>query len=170
MALPWEFDSPEEYQAALALEEYAREIGASELKAQLRETKAAAVADMATGKGRTVVAKNNGHVATQMTAQAAAQAVTPTPAAPTGQDALMAEIERLRAENAVLQNAQASKYRTAIQVSAKRAVSVYGFGRFPITLYAPSMLALLDKADEIRAFIEKHRSELSWAKEDKAAN
>lgn len=34
--------------------------------------------------------------------------------------------------------------------------------RFPVTLYAPSWLILLDHKEEILAFIEEHRDELSW--------
>jgi hypothetical protein len=50
------------------------------------------------------------------------------------------------------------------KVSEKRAVSVYGLQRMPLTLYAKSWLRLLDFADQVRGFIEEHRGELSWEK------
>ncbi|MBI3300464.1 MAG: hypothetical protein HYZ72_00045 [Deltaproteobacteria bacterium] len=71
---------------------------------------------------------------------------------------LRAELERLRAENAAL------KARTAkgvsLRVSEKGAVSVYGLGRFPVTLYKEQWVKLLDMADDIRAFITEHEGEL----------
>lgn len=71
---------------------------------------------------------------------------------------LKAELERLRAENQALK-AKATRA-TGIKVSEKGAVSVYGLGRFPVTLYKEQWLKLLDMADGIRAFIAAHDSEL----------
>jgi hypothetical protein len=71
---------------------------------------------------------------------------------------LLEELERLRAENAALKN-RAQKG-TSFKVSAKGAVSVYGLGRFPITLYKEQWIRLLDMADDIRAFIAEHETEL----------
>ena len=45
-------------------------------------------------------------------------------------------------------------------MSQKGAVSVYGLGRFPVTLYKEQWLKLLGMADEIQAFIKQHESEL----------
>jgi hypothetical protein len=73
-------------------------------------------------------------------------------------DALQTELERLRAENEALK-ARASKGR-AIRVSEKGAVSVYGLGRFPVTLYKEQWEKLLDMVEEIRAFIAEHEGEL----------
>jgi hypothetical protein len=73
-------------------------------------------------------------------------------------DALQAELERLRAENEALK-ARARKG-SAIRVSEKGAVSVYGLGRFPVTLYKEQWEKLLDMAEEIRAFIAEHEGEL----------
>jgi hypothetical protein len=68
------------------------------------------------------------------------------------------ELARLRAENAVL---KARMQRGGqLRVSDKGGVSVYGLGRFPVTLYKEQWLRLLDLADEIRAFIREHESEL----------
>jgi hypothetical protein len=71
---------------------------------------------------------------------------------------LQAEIERLRAENAALKN-RASKG-LSFKVSEKGAVSVYGLGRFPVTLYKEQWTRLLDMADDIRTFIAEHEAEL----------
>ena len=68
------------------------------------------------------------------------------------------EIERLRAENERLRRT-ASKGVT-LKVSEKGAVSVYGLGRFPVTLYKEQWTRLLDMADDIRAFIREHDAEL----------
>jgi hypothetical protein len=47
-----------------------------------------------------------------------------------------------------------------MKVSEKGAVSVYGLGRFPVTLYQEQWLKLLDMADDIRGFIREHESQL----------
>jgi hypothetical protein len=77
---------------------------------------------------------------------------------------LKAELERLRNENAALKKGAASGLR--LQVSEKGGVSVYGLGRFPVTLYKEQWLRLLDKADDIRAFIAANDAQLK-AKHDK---
>ncbi len=69
-----------------------------------------------------------------------------------------AELERLRAENERLKRAQGRG--GMIKVSEKGGVSVYGLGRFPVTLYKEQWAKLLDMADEIRAFIRDHDGEL----------
>jgi hypothetical protein len=47
-----------------------------------------------------------------------------------------------------------------MKVSDKGAVSVYGMGRFPVTLYKEQWLRLLDMAEEIRAFIAANEAKL----------
>jgi hypothetical protein len=74
------------------------------------------------------------------------------------EDDVSAEIERLRAENARLKQRDAAS--GALRVSQKGAVSVYGLGRFPVTLYKEQWLRLLDMADDIRTFIRDHEGEL----------
>jgi len=48
-----------------------------------------------------------------------------------------------------------------IKVSQKGAVSVYGLGRFPVTLYASQWDKLLAQSEEIKSFINEHASELA---------
>jgi hypothetical protein len=72
--------------------------------------------------------------------------------------AMQAELERLKAENAALK-AQATRG-ISIKVSEKGGVSVYGLGRFPVTLYKEQWTKLLDLAEDIRGFIKSHEAEL----------
>ena len=74
-------------------------------------------------------------------------------------DDLKAELERLKAENERLK-AQTRGRPVSLKVSEKGGVSVYGLGRFPVTLYKEQWAKLLAMADEIRAFIREHESEL----------
>ena len=73
-------------------------------------------------------------------------------------DDVQAELERLRAENAALK-ARGSRG-VSLKVSEKGGVSVYGLGRFPVTLYKEQWVKLLDMSDDIRAFLKAHDSEL----------
>jgi hypothetical protein len=75
-----------------------------------------------------------------------------------GDEDLQAELERLRVENAALR-ARGSRG-AALRVSEKGGVSVYGLGRFPVTLYKEQWLKLLDMGEEIRAFIREHEAAL----------
>ena len=72
---------------------------------------------------------------------------------------VQAELERLRAENERLRKHAGSRV-GALKVSDKGGVSVYGLGRFPVTLYKEQWLRLLGMADEIRTFIRDHDAEL----------
>lgn len=71
---------------------------------------------------------------------------------------LRAEMERLRAENEALK-AKLSRP-TTIKVSEKGAVSVYGLGRFPVTLYKEQWVKLLSMTDDIKKFITENESRL----------
>ena len=71
---------------------------------------------------------------------------------------LKAEIERLQAENAALKKGATSGIR--MKVSEKGAVSVYGMGRFPVTLYKEQWWRLLDMSSDIRAFIAANEAQL----------
>ena len=74
-----------------------------------------------------------------------------------GED-MQAELERLRAENEALK--AKTKGSTSIRVSEKGGVSVYGLGRFPVTLYKEQWLKLLTMADDIKRFIAENDSRL----------
>ena len=67
---------------------------------------------------------------------------------------MKAEIERLQAENAALKKGATSGIR--MKVSEKGAVSVYGMGRFPVTLYKEQWERLLLATEQIRKFIEQN--------------
>ena len=71
---------------------------------------------------------------------------------------MKAELERLRSENAALKKGASSSIR--MKVSEKGALSIYGMGRFPVTLYKEQWLKLLDMAAEIRAFIVANDAQL----------
>ena len=71
---------------------------------------------------------------------------------------LKAELERLRNENAALKKGAARGI--SMKVSEKGALSLYGMGRFPVTLYKEQWLKLLDVADDIRTFIAAHEGQL----------
>ena len=64
---------------------------------------------------------------------------------------LKAELERLRNENVALKKGAATGI--TMKVSEKGGLSVYGMGRFPITLYKEQWLKLMDMSDAIRSFI-----------------
>ena len=71
---------------------------------------------------------------------------------------LKAELERLKAENEQLKARSARA--VTLKVSEKGGVSVYGMGRFPVTLYKEQWLKLLDMSDDIRKFITENDSRL----------
>jgi hypothetical protein len=67
------------------------------------------------------------------------------------EEELKAEIERLRTENETLK--KPARGQMSLKVSEKGGLSVYGLGRFPVTLYREQWEKLLAMADEIRKFI-----------------
>ena len=73
-------------------------------------------------------------------------------------DDLKAEIERLRAENEALK--KPARGQMSLKVSEKGALSVYGMGRFPVTLYKEQWLRILAMAEDIKAFIEANNDNL----------
>ena len=73
-------------------------------------------------------------------------------------DDMRAELERLRKENEALKKG-ASKG-ISLKVSEKGGLSVYGLGRFPVTLYKEQWKRLLDLSDEIRNFIAANDADL----------
>lgn len=68
------------------------------------------------------------------------------------------ELDRLRAENAALK--RTAEKGLSIKISQKGAVSIYGLGRFPVTLYKEQWERLLAMADEIRTFITNNAGQL----------
>ena len=68
------------------------------------------------------------------------------------------ELERLRNENAALKKGAATGI--TMKVSEKGAVSIYGMGRFPVTLYKEQWLKLMDMSDDIRKFIAANDAQL----------
>jgi hypothetical protein len=89
----------------------------------------------------------------------------------TDSEAVVAELERLRSENQSLREIISLRSENeglrkeaagglSLKVSGKGAVSVYGLGRFPVTLYKEQWLRLLGLADDIREFIQTHDQEL----------
>jgi hypothetical protein len=71
---------------------------------------------------------------------------------------MKAELERLRAENAQLKNKKTAGL--SFKVSEKGAVSLYGMGRFPVTLYKEQWLKILASAADLEAFIRENDSKL----------
>jgi hypothetical protein len=72
-----------------------------------------------------------------------------------------AELAALKAENEALKAKDAKRSTISFKVSEKGAVSVYGLGRFPVTLYAQQMERLLTAAPEIQAFMTANKGKLA---------
>lgn len=73
---------------------------------------------------------------------------------------MKSELERLRAENEALKSKKSTGGTLSMKVSEKGALSVYGMGRFPVTLYKEQWLKLLGIADELKKFIAENDSRL----------
>jgi len=73
---------------------------------------------------------------------------------------MKAELEKLRAENEKLKADKNKPRDITMKVSQKGAVSVYGLGRFPVTLYQEQWGKLLAKKDDIIEFIEHNKADL----------
>jgi hypothetical protein len=71
---------------------------------------------------------------------------------------LKVELERLKQENERLKRERSRGI--SLKVSEKGAVSVYGLGRFPVTLYKEQWVKLLAVADDIQAFIKENDARL----------
>ncbi len=71
---------------------------------------------------------------------------------------MQAELERLRLENARLKGAASGGL--SLKISEKGAVSLYGLGRFPVTLYKEQWLRILANAAEVEEFIRSNESKL----------
>ena len=75
---------------------------------------------------------------------------------------LMAELEKQSARIAELEKEKGSKKlgRLEFRVSEKGGVSVYGLGRFPVTLYYEQWQRLLGTAEDLNKFLEENKSKL----------
>jgi hypothetical protein len=76
----------------------------------------------------------------------------------TNSDEMKRELERLQKENATLKKSATKEL--SLKVGQKGGVSLYGLGRFPVTLYKSQWLLLLDYTEQIREFLKKHSNEL----------
>ncbi len=74
------------------------------------------------------------------------------------EDELKAEVERLRKENEALK--RPTRGQISMRVSEKGGLSVYGLGRFPVTLYREQWEKLIAMAEEIKQFIHDHDASL----------
>ena len=75
------------------------------------------------------------------------------------EEEIRAELERLKAENEALKQGRRGGS-TSLKVSEKGAVSVYGLGRFPVTLYREQWEKLLAMSDQITGFIAENKDKL----------
>ncbi len=79
------------------------------------------------------------------------------------------KLARLEAENQALreQAEQKKDSQLRLKVSEKGGLSVYGLGRFPVTLYKEQWVRLLDYTDEIRSFLKENDALLKGLKDKK---
>ncbi len=75
------------------------------------------------------------------------------------EESMREELERLKAENELLKSKTSRTGQLWLKISEKGALSLYGLGRFPVTLYMEQWERVLNFGDEIRKFIEEHRHE-----------
>lgn len=68
--------------------------------------------------------------------------------------------EELKAKLTELEAKQQRRGSMEFRVSEKGGVSVYGLGRFPVTLYYEQWIRLLDRAQDLREFLEENKSKL----------
>ena len=74
---------------------------------------------------------------------------------------MKSELERLRRENEELKQGKKRGGNLYLKVSQKGAVSLYGMGRFPVTLYKEQWLKLLGFGEEIKQFIQENDGQLT---------
>jgi hypothetical protein len=81
--------------------------------------------------------------------------------------ALQAQIDKLLAENEALKAKAMSRQTITLKVSAKGALSVYGMGKWPVTLYSGQWKRLLQPktVEDILSFLDDHEDELSQSKD-----
>ncbi len=74
---------------------------------------------------------------------------------------LQAQLAALMAENAALKAKAAQAGTFKLKVSEKGALSLYGMGRFPVTLYKQQWRKVIARAGEIEAFIKANEATLT---------
>jgi len=76
--------------------------------------------------------------------------------------------EELMARIAELEKQAGGRKKGSLEfrVGEKGGVSVYGLGRFPVTLYYEQWIRLLDTADSLRAFLEENKPRLKLKPKD----
>ncbi len=81
-------------------------------------------------------------------------------------ETLEQKLARLEAENQALreQTERKKDSQLRLKVSEKGCLSVYGLGRFPVTLYKEQWVRLLDYTDEIRSFLKENDALLKGKK------
>ena len=79
------------------------------------------------------------------------------------------KLARLEAENKALreQMEQRRSGQLRLKVSEKGGLSVYGLGRFPVTLYKEQWIRLLDHAEEIKSFLKENDPLLKAKQQEK---
>ncbi len=75
------------------------------------------------------------------------------------EETMREELERLKAENELLKSKSSRSGQLWLKISEKGALSLYGLGRFPVTLYMEQWERVLNFSDDIRKFIQEHRHE-----------
>lgn len=82
---------------------------------------------------------------------------------------MQAMLSEMAKKNAELEaKLSATKSGGSIKISEKGCVSVYGLGRFPVTLYRKQWLGLFDRVEEIKAFFEANKTKLDEVEASKA--
>ena len=77
------------------------------------------------------------------------------------EESIEAKLARLEAENQALkQRVERKPGELRLKVSEKGGLSIYGLGRFPVTLYKEQWTRLLDYTDEIREFLKANDQQL----------
>lgn len=99
---------------------------------------------------------NNAQQTAQPAQQSQPQAAKPANGTPTAEQKLIAE---LQAKIAQLEAAKSGTL--TFKVSEKGAVSVYGLGKFPVTLYESQWLRLLGAKETLLAYMKAHTGELA---------
>lgn len=73
----------------------------------------------------------------------------------------LSKLSREQLEALVAKMAAGSDRKLSLKVTEKGGVSLYGLGRFPVTLYASQWDKLIAAIDQVRAFVDANRALLS---------